>query len=119
MSKVHVEAQRHFDAGREIVLIGHAGHPEVIGTMGQLPAGAITLLETVADAERFAPRDPAKLSFVTQTTLSVDDTAEIVARAAAALSGDRRAAQGRHLLRDDQPPGRGEGDGASTRTWCW
>jgi 4-hydroxy-3-methylbut-2-enyl diphosphate reductase len=79
VSKVHVEAQRHFEAGREIVLIGHAGHPEVIGTMGQLPAGAITLLETVADAEAFTPRDPAKLSFVTQTTLSVDDTAEIVA----------------------------------------
>jgi 4-hydroxy-3-methylbut-2-en-1-yl diphosphate reductase len=78
VSKVHVEAQRHFDAGHEIVLIGHAGHPEVIGTMGQLPAGAITLLETVGDAERFAPRDPAQLSFVTQTTLSVDDTAEMV-----------------------------------------
>jgi 4-hydroxy-3-methylbut-2-enyl diphosphate reductase len=79
VSKVHVEAQRHFDDGREIVLIGHAGHPEVIGTMGQLPEGAITLLETVADAERFTPRDPGKLSFVTQTTLSVDDTAEMVA----------------------------------------
>jgi 4-hydroxy-3-methylbut-2-en-1-yl diphosphate reductase len=78
VSKVHVEAQRHFEAAREIVLIGHAGHPEVIGTMGQLPAGAITLLETVEDAERFEPRDPAKLSFVTQTTLSVDDTAEMV-----------------------------------------
>jgi 4-hydroxy-3-methylbut-2-enyl diphosphate reductase len=79
VSKVHVEAQRHFDAGREIVLIGHAGHPEVIGTMGQLPPSAITLIETVADAETFTPRDPAKLSFVTQTTLSVDDTAEMVA----------------------------------------
>jgi len=79
VSKVHVEAQRHFDAGREIVLIGHAGHPEVIGTMGQLPVGAIALLETVADAEAFTPREPAKLAFVTQTTLSVDDTAEIVA----------------------------------------
>lgn len=78
VSKVHVEAERHFNAGREIVLIGHAGHPEVIGTMGQLPTGAITLLETVADAEVFAPRDPSKLSFVTQTTLSVDDTAEMV-----------------------------------------
>jgi 4-hydroxy-3-methylbut-2-en-1-yl diphosphate reductase len=78
VSKVHVEAQRHFDAGHEIVLIGHAGHPEVIGTMGQLPEGSITLLETVADAERFTPRDPAQLSFVTQTTLSVDDTAEMV-----------------------------------------
>jgi len=79
VSKVHVEAQRHFDAGREIVLIGHAGHPEVIGTMGQLPDGAITLLETAADAEAFTPRDASKLSFVTQTTLSVDDTADMVA----------------------------------------
>jgi 4-hydroxy-3-methylbut-2-enyl diphosphate reductase len=79
VSKVHVEAQRHYDDGREIVLIGHAGHPEVIGTMGQLPAGAIALIETAADARAFTPRDPAKLSFVTQTTLSVDDTAEIVA----------------------------------------
>ena len=78
VSKVHVEAERHFQAQREIVLIGHAGHPEVIGTMGQLPAGAITLLETVADAEAFMPHDPSKLSFVTQTTLSVDDTAEMV-----------------------------------------
>jgi 4-hydroxy-3-methylbut-2-en-1-yl diphosphate reductase len=78
VSKVHVEAQRHYEAGHEIVLIGHAGHPEVIGTMGQLPAGSITLLETVADAEAFEPRDPAQLSFVTQTTLSVDDTAEMV-----------------------------------------
>jgi 4-hydroxy-3-methylbut-2-en-1-yl diphosphate reductase len=79
VSKVHVEAERHFNAGSEIVLIGHAGHPEVIGTMGQLPAGAISLIETAADAEAFTPRDPARLSFVTQTTLSVDDTAEIVA----------------------------------------
>jgi 4-hydroxy-3-methylbut-2-en-1-yl diphosphate reductase len=78
VSKVHVEAQRHYEAGREIVLIGHAGHPEVIGTMGQLPQGAITLLETAADAEKFQPRDASKLSFVTQTTLSVDDTAEMV-----------------------------------------
>jgi len=79
VSKVHVEAQRHYDAGREIVLIGHAGHPEVVGTMGQLPDGAVTLLETVADAEAFTPRDPENLAFVTQTTLSVDDTAEMVA----------------------------------------
>jgi 4-hydroxy-3-methylbut-2-enyl diphosphate reductase len=75
---VHIEAHRHFAEGREIVLIGHAGHVEVIGTMGQLPAGAITLVQTVADAEAFAPRDPTKLAFVTQTTLSVDDTREIV-----------------------------------------
>jgi 4-hydroxy-3-methylbut-2-enyl diphosphate reductase len=79
VSKVHVEAGRHFDAGREIVLIGHAGHPEVVGTMGQLPDGAVALIETVEDAMAFAPRDPANVAFVTQTTLSVDDTAEIVA----------------------------------------
>jgi 4-hydroxy-3-methylbut-2-enyl diphosphate reductase len=79
VSKVHVEAQRHFEAGREIVLIGHAGHPEVVGTMGQLPDGVVALIETVADAEVFMPRDAANVAFVTQTTLSVDDTAEIVA----------------------------------------
>jgi 4-hydroxy-3-methylbut-2-enyl diphosphate reductase len=78
VSKVHIEAERHHAEGLEIVLIGHAGHPEVIGTMGQLPAGAVTLVETTDDAARFAPRDPAKLAFITQTTLSVDDTAEIV-----------------------------------------
>src|SRR3569623_216410 len=79
VSKVHVEAGRHHDAGREIVLIGHAGHPEVVGTMGQLPEGAVALIETVDDARAFTPRDAANIAFVTQTTLSVDDTAEIVA----------------------------------------
>jgi len=76
--KVHVEAQRHYEAGQEIVLIGHAGHPEVVGTMGQLPDGAVTLIEDLEDANAFTPRDPAKLAFVTQTTLSVDDTRDIV-----------------------------------------
>jgi len=78
VSKVHVEAQRHFEDGHEIVLIGHRGHPEVVGTMGQLPPGAITLIETVDDARAFVPRDGQSLAFVTQTTLSVDDTREIV-----------------------------------------
>lgn len=78
VSKVHVEAQRHFDAEREIVLIGHAGHPEVIGTMGQLPEGSVTLIQDVAEIADFQPKDAKKLAFVTQTTLSVDDTAEIV-----------------------------------------
>jgi 4-hydroxy-3-methylbut-2-enyl diphosphate reductase len=78
VSKVHIEANRHFAEGREIVLIGHAGHVEVTGTMGQLPAGAITLVETVEDAEAFTPRDPDKLAYATQTTLSVDDTSAIV-----------------------------------------
>ena len=79
VSKVHVEAQRHFDAGREIVLIGHKGHPEVVGTMGQLPDGAVRLIEHAEDAEVFEPADPMNVAFVTQTTLSVDDTADIVA----------------------------------------
>ena len=79
VSKVHVEAQRHYDAGMEIVLIGHAGHPEVVGTMGQLPDGAVTLIETVEDARAFTPRDATNVAFATQTTLSVDDTAAIVA----------------------------------------
>jgi 4-hydroxy-3-methylbut-2-enyl diphosphate reductase len=78
VSKVHVEAERHHQAGREIVLIGHAGHPEVVGTMGQLPEGAVALIETVEDALAFTPKDPANVAFVTQTTLSVDDTAGIV-----------------------------------------
>lgn len=79
VSKVHVEAERRHAAGFHILLIGHAGHPEVIGTMGQLPPGAITLIETLADAGRFVPPDPARLAYLTQTTLSLDDTAEIVA----------------------------------------
>lgn len=78
VSKVHVEAERLHAQGLEIVLIGHAGHPEVIGTMGQLPDGAIRLIETVANAESFAPRDAMRLAYITQTTLSVDDTAAIV-----------------------------------------
>ena len=92
VSKVHVEAERHFEAGREIILIGHAGHPEVIGTMGQLPEGAVSLVETVEDARSFEPKDPARLAFATQTTLSVDDTAGIVA----ALQGRFPAIVGPH-----------------------
>ncbi len=78
VSKVHKEAGHHFERGHEIVLIGHEGHPEVVGTMGQLPDGAVTLLETAQDAHSFVPKDAARLAFITQTTLSVDDTAEIV-----------------------------------------
>jgi 4-hydroxy-3-methylbut-2-en-1-yl diphosphate reductase len=79
VTKVHIEAARHHEQEREVVLIGHRGHPETVGTMGQLPQGAVTLIETVADAEAFTPRDPLKLAYTTQTTLSVDDTREIVA----------------------------------------
>ncbi|MBA4228131.1 MAG: 4-hydroxy-3-methylbut-2-enyl diphosphate reductase [Hyphomonas sp.] len=87
VSKVHVEAARHHDQAREILLIGHAGHPEVIGTMGQLPEGAVTLIETVEDAAAYQPKDPANLAFLTQTTLSVDDTAEIVGALQARFPG--------------------------------
>ena len=79
VSKVHIETARHFELGRHILLIGHDGHPEVIGTMGQVPVGAISLIETVADAETFTPPPQKPLAYVTQTTLSVDDTAEIIA----------------------------------------
>src|ERR1700736_5183091 len=79
VTKVHREAEIHHKRGREVVLIGHAGHPEVVGTIGQLPEGAITLVQSVAEVASFAPRDAANLAYATQTTLSVDDTAEIVA----------------------------------------
>jgi 4-hydroxy-3-methylbut-2-enyl diphosphate reductase len=79
VSKVHRQAQRLIESGRHILFIGHIGHPEVIGTFGQVPEGSMTLLETAEDAERVAVTDPDNLSFLTQTTLSVDDTAEIVA----------------------------------------
>ena len=78
VSKVHIEAERHAARGRQIVMIGHAGHPETIGTMGQLPAGEVVLVETVEDVARLEPRDTENLAYITQTTLSVDDTAEIV-----------------------------------------
>jgi 4-hydroxy-3-methylbut-2-enyl diphosphate reductase len=79
VTKVHMEAQRHYAEGFEIILIGHKGHPEVIGTMGQLPDGAVRLIEKVPDAEALAVKDPQKLAYVTQTTLSVDDTKDVIA----------------------------------------
>jgi 4-hydroxy-3-methylbut-2-enyl diphosphate reductase len=79
VSKVHRQAERLVEQGRHILFIGHAGHPEVIGTFGQVPEGRMTLIETAADAEAIAPADPGNLAYLTQTTLSVDDTAEIVA----------------------------------------
>lgn len=79
VSKVHIEAERHHENGLQMVMIGHAGHPETLGTMGQLPPGEVLLVETARDVETLTPRDPERLAFITQTTLSVDDTAEIVA----------------------------------------
>lgn len=78
VSKVHMEAERHYREGLEIILIGHAGHPEVIGTMGQLPEGAVKLVESAEQAQEFQAADPSKLAYITQTTLSIDDTQEIV-----------------------------------------
>ena len=80
VSKVHKQAMRHQRLGRHVVLVGHAGHPEVIGTMGQLPEGTVSLIETIEDAERYEPADPDNLGYVTQTTLSVDDTAGVIAK---------------------------------------
>ncbi len=79
VSKVHIEAERHHANGLQMVMIGHAGHPETIGTMGQLPEGEVLLVETPADVATLTPRDADKLAYITQTTLSVDDTADIVA----------------------------------------
>ena len=93
VSKVHREAERHHADGRQVVLIGHAGHPEVVGTMGQLPPGAVVLVESVADVETLEVADPGQLAYATQTTLSVDDTAGIVAalrRRFPAIAGPRK-----------------------------
>lgn len=78
VSKVHIEAERHSENGLQMIMIGHAGHPETIGTMGQLPDGEVLLVETEADVETVAVRDPERLAYITQTTLSIDDTAGVV-----------------------------------------
>lgn len=79
VSKVHRQAERQVETGRHILFVGHRGHPEVIGTIGQVPEGSISLIETIEDAKTYQPADPDRLAFLTQTTLSVDDTAEIIA----------------------------------------
>ena len=115
VSKVHVEADRHHENGLQMVMIGHAGHPEVIGTMGQLPPGAVLLVETAADVAAFAPtrRGPARLHHPDH---ALGRRHRRDRRGAARpLPGDRRAAQGGHLLRHHQPPGGGQGDGADDR----
>ncbi|MEC8292413.1 MAG: 4-hydroxy-3-methylbut-2-enyl diphosphate reductase [Pseudomonadota bacterium] len=92
VSKVHIEAERHSENGLQIIMIGHAGHPETVGTLGQLPEGEVLLVETVKDVTTVDVRDPEQLAFVTQTTLSVDDTKDIVA----ALEARFPAIQGPH-----------------------
>ena len=79
VTKVHNEAARHYEQGRQMIMIGHEGHPETVGTIGQLPPGEVLLVETVADVAGLEVRDPSRLAYITQTTLSVDDTAEIAA----------------------------------------
>ena len=79
VSKVHNEAERHFSKGRQMIMIGHKGHPETIGTMGQLPIGEVLLVETIDDVQRIKPKDKSNLAFITQTTLSIDDTSDIIA----------------------------------------
>lgn len=93
VSKVHREAERHHAEGRQVILIGHAGHPEVIGTMGQLPDGSVLLVETAEDVAGLSVDDPANLAYATQTTLSVDETAGILAALQArfpAMAGPRK-----------------------------
>jgi 4-hydroxy-3-methylbut-2-enyl diphosphate reductase len=93
VSKVHREAEVHFNAGHHLILIGHAGHPEVIGTIGQLPPGAVTLIETIADAEALEFKESIRLAYITQTTLSIDDTIgiiEVLRRRFPAIHGPRK-----------------------------
>ena len=119
VSKVHIEAERHHENGLQMVMIGHAGHPETIGTMGQLPPGAVMLVETVADvAAHRAARPRAARLHHPDHALGRRHRRDR-RRPARPLPGDRRPAQGGHLLRHHQPPGGGQGDGAarSTRSW--
>ena len=118
VSKVHRQAERQLEAGRHIVFIGHAGHPEVIGTMGQVPPGDMTLVETVEDVAALAFPDDLPLAYLTQTTLSVDDTAEIVA----ALEARFPASSGRRRKISATPPPTGRRRSSRSRhraIWCW
>jgi 4-hydroxy-3-methylbut-2-enyl diphosphate reductase len=112
VTKVHVEVAKMREAGREIVMIGHKGHPEVEGTMGQAEGG-MYLVETTDDVMALSVSDPGKLAYVTQTTLSVDDAEVIVKSAAQPLPGHRRPQARRHLLRHAEPSGRRQVHGAA------
>ncbi len=116
VSKVHKQAMRHNRLGRHVVLIGHAGHPEVIGTMGQLPEGAVSLVETIEDADVYMPPDPDNLGFVTQTTLSVDDTAGVIKRLHERFPNLTAPAADFDLLCHHQPPGGGQAGGTRLRS---
>lgn len=117
VTKVHIEVAKYSRDGRETILIGHEGHPEVEGTMGQYDAsngGAIYLVEDEEDVAQLQVNDPDHLAFVTQTTLSMDDTSRVI-DALRALPQHRRPAQGRHLLCHAKPPGRGQATGRRVR----
>ena len=104
VSKVHIEAERHSENGLQMIMIGHAGHPETIGTMGQLPDGEVLLVETEADVETVAVRDPEQLAYITQTTLSIDDTAGVVTALQRRFPNIVGPAQRRYLLRHHKSP---------------
>ena len=115
VTKVHREAAIHFKRGREILLIGHSHHPEVVGTLGQLPPGAVTLIETAQDAATFTPKDPEQPG-LRDPDHAVDRRHRRDRRdAEGAVPEHLRPAQGRHLLRHHQPPARGEEGGAGGR----
>ena len=114
VTKVHREAVKFAADGYTIVLVGHAGHEEVEGTMGEAPA-AIVLVESEADVDALEVEDPTRIAYLTQTTLSVDETRRDHRPAARAVPGDHRAAHGRHLLRDHEPPARRQADGRAVR----
>ncbi len=109
VAKVHAEARHYAERDYSIIFIGHAGHEEVEGTTGEAP-DAILLVESVEDAERVAPPQTERLAYLTQTTLSLDETDEIVEVLRATLPGHRVAQARRHLLCDHEPPARGQGD---------
>ena len=117
VTKVHREAVKFASEGYTIVLIGHAGHEEVEGTMGEAPEH-IVLVETEADVDALEVPDPERVAYISQTTLSVDETRSIIARLREKFPAHHRPAHGRHLLRDHQPPGGGQADGGASATSC-
>ena len=114
VSKVHIEGQRYANQGREIILIGHAGHPEIEGTMGRI-TGRVHLISRPEEVAGLQVADPDKLAFITQTTLSVDDTRAVIEALKARFPVDRRAGHQGHLLRDAEPAARGAGTGENRR----
>ena len=117
VTKVHVEAKKFAAEGYTIVLIGHEGHEEVEGTMGEAP-DHIVLIETEEDVDRLEVEDPDRIAYISQTTLSVDETRAIIAKLREKFPQHRRAPHRRHLLRDHEPPGGRAPDGATSATWC-